>query len=65
MFCLNQSHPEVIEAGKKAFDTHGAGLSSTRFICGTMVRKAQSLFCPDVVQMLLTNIATGVSQHCA
>lgn len=33
-----QSHPAVIEAGKKALDTHGAGLSSVRFICGTMVR---------------------------
>ncbi|XP_077513340.1 glycine C-acetyltransferase isoform X4 [Amblyomma americanum] len=29
------SHPEVIEAGKRALDTHGAGLSSVRFICGT------------------------------
>lgn len=29
------SHPEVVEAAKKALDTHGAGLSSVRFICGT------------------------------
>ncbi|KAL4224771.1 hypothetical protein ACF0H5_015468 [Mactra antiquata] len=40
-FCANNylglsSHPAVIEAGKKALDTHGAGLSSVRFICGTM-----------------------------
>ncbi|KAL8602931.1 hypothetical protein ACOMHN_057241 [Nucella lapillus] len=39
-FCSNNylglsSHPAVIEAGKKALDTHGAGLSSVRFICGT------------------------------
>nr|KAG5709135.1 hypothetical protein BaRGS_028591 [Batillaria attramentaria] len=39
-FCANNylglsSHPAVIEAGKKALDTHGAGLSSVRFICGT------------------------------
>ena len=39
-FCANNylglsSHPEVIEAGKKAIDTHGYGLSSVRFICGT------------------------------
>ena len=27
----------MIEAGKKALDTHGAGLSSVRFICGTHV----------------------------
>ncbi len=39
-FCANNylglsSHPEVIEAGKKAIDSHGYGLSSVRFICGT------------------------------
>ena len=39
-FCANNylglsSHPRVIEAAKKALDTHGYGLSSVRFICGT------------------------------
>jgi len=39
-FCANNylglsSHPEVIDAAKTALDTHGAGLSSVRFICGT------------------------------
>ena len=39
-FCANNylglsSHPEVIEASKKALDTHGYGMSSVRFICGT------------------------------
>lgn len=29
------SHPEVIKAGRKAMETHGYGLSSVRFICGT------------------------------
>ena len=29
------SHPEVIEAAKNALDTHGFGMSSVRFICGT------------------------------
>jgi glycine C-acetyltransferase len=29
------SHPEVIEASKQALDTHGFGMSSVRFICGT------------------------------
>jgi len=29
------SHPEVIDAAKKALDTHGYGMSSVRFICGT------------------------------
>lgn len=39
-FCANNylglsSHPRVIEAAKHAIDTHGFGLSSVRFICGT------------------------------
>jgi len=29
------SDKEVIEAGKRALETYGAGLSSVRFICGT------------------------------
>lgn len=39
-FCANNylglsSHPKVIDAAKKAIDTHGFGMSSVRFICGT------------------------------
>ncbi|KAF0695566.1 Aste57867_13606 [Aphanomyces stellatus] len=39
-FCANNylglsNHPEVVAAAKKALDTHGFGLSSVRFICGT------------------------------
>ncbi|MCO5269139.1 MAG: glycine C-acetyltransferase [Brumimicrobium sp.] len=29
------SHPEVVKAAKEALDTHGFGMSSVRFICGT------------------------------
>jgi glycine C-acetyltransferase len=29
------SHPEVMQAAKNALDTHGYGMSSVRFICGT------------------------------
>ncbi len=29
------NHPRLIEAAKRALDTHGFGLSSVRFICGT------------------------------
>lgn len=29
------SHPQVIEGAKKALDSHGFGMSSVRFICGT------------------------------
>jgi len=29
------SHPKVIDGAKKALDTHGYGMSSVRFICGT------------------------------
>ena len=39
-FCANNylglsSHPKVVEAAKAAIDTHGYGMSSVRFICGT------------------------------
>lgn len=39
-FCANNylglsSHPRVLEAAKRAIDTHGFGMSSVRFICGT------------------------------
>lgn len=39
-FCANNylglsSHPKVIAAAKAALDTHGFGMSSVRFICGT------------------------------
>jgi len=39
-FCANNylglsSHPEVLAAAHRALDTHGYGLSSVRFICGT------------------------------
>jgi glycine C-acetyltransferase len=39
-FCANNylglaDHPEVIAAAKRALDTHGFGMASVRFICGT------------------------------
>lgn len=39
-FCANNylglaDHPEIIAAAKKALDTHGFGMASVRFICGT------------------------------
>ncbi|MER3498781.1 MAG: glycine C-acetyltransferase [Chitinophagaceae bacterium] len=39
-FCANNylglsSHPKVIQAAHKAIDSHGYGMSSVRFICGT------------------------------
>tara|TARA_B100000809_G_scaffold78915_1_gene76854 strand:+ start:127 stop:1326 length:1200 start_codon:yes stop_codon:yes gene_type:complete len=39
-FCANNylglsSHPDVIQSAKDALDTHGYGMSSVRFICGT------------------------------
>ena len=39
-FCANNylglaSNPEIIEAAKEALDSHGFGLASVRFICGT------------------------------
>ncbi|KAI0217545.1 2-amino-3-ketobutyrate coenzyme A ligase, mitochondrial [Lamellibrachia satsuma] len=39
-FCANNylglsSHPDIVAAGRAVYNTHGAGLSSVRFICGT------------------------------
>jgi glycine C-acetyltransferase len=39
-FCANNylglsSHPRVLQAAKEAIDSHGFGMSSVRFICGT------------------------------
>lgn len=39
-FCANNylglsNHPEVVQAAKDTLDTHGFGMSSVRFICGT------------------------------
>lgn len=39
-FCANNylglsSHPKVVQAAQEALDTHGFGMSSVRFICGT------------------------------
>ena len=39
-FCANNylglsAHPSVVQAAKDAMDTHGFGMSSVRFICGT------------------------------
>lgn len=43
-FCANNylglaDHPEVIARSKHFLDTHGSGLSSVRFICGTQVKR--------------------------
>jgi glycine C-acetyltransferase len=39
-FCANNylglsNHPELVKAAKEALDSHGYGMSSVRFICGT------------------------------
>lgn len=57
-FCANNylglsSHPEVIKAGKEAIDTHGFGMSSVRFICGTQ----------DIHKTLEKKIAAFVGQE--
>ena len=57
-FCANNylglsSHPEVIKAGKEAIDTHGFGMSSVRFICGTQ----------DIHKELEQKIAAFVGQE--
>ncbi|MBK8549072.1 MAG: glycine C-acetyltransferase [Saprospiraceae bacterium] len=57
-FCANNylglsSHPEVIKAAKESIDTHGFGMSSVRFICGTQ----------DIHKELEEKIAAFVGQE--
>ena len=57
-FCANNylglsSHTEVIKAGKEAIDSHGFGMSSVRFICGTQ----------DIHKELEQKIAAFVGQE--
>jgi glycine C-acetyltransferase len=57
-FCANNylglsSHPAVIQAGKEAIDSHGFGMSSVRFICGTQ----------DIHKELEQKIAAFVGQE--
>jgi glycine C-acetyltransferase len=57
-FCANNylglsSHPEVIEAAKSSIDSHGFGMSSVRFICGTQ----------DIHKDLESRIADFVGQE--
>jgi glycine C-acetyltransferase len=55
-FCANNylglsNHPRIIEAAKKAMDTHGYGMSSVRFICGTQdIHKALEKAISDYFQ---------------
>ena len=46
-FCANNylglaDHPDIIAAAKHALDTHGFGMASVRFICGTLVTAVSS-----------------------
>ena len=55
-FCANNylglsSHPDVVQAAKDALDTHGFGMSSVRFICGTQ----------DIHKQLEQNISSFLS----
>ncbi len=58
IFCANNylglsSHPAVIEGAKKTLDSHGYGMSSVRFICGTQ----------DIHKTLEQKIATFLGQE--
>jgi glycine C-acetyltransferase len=56
-FCANNylglaNHPEIIAAAKQAMDTHGFGMASVRFICGTTdLHRALEQRIADYVQM--------------
>ena len=60
-FCANNylglsSHPRVLSAAQKTLETHGFGMSSVRFICGTQdihkeleAKLAEFLYCEDTI----------------
>lgn len=60
-FCANNylglsSHPRVLAAAQKTLETHGFGMSSVRFICGTQdihkeleAKLAEFLHCEDTI----------------
>ncbi len=56
-FCANNylglaNHPALIEAAKAALDSHGLGMASVRFICGTTdLHRALEVRIADYVQM--------------
>ncbi|MDE2445167.1 MAG: glycine C-acetyltransferase [Alphaproteobacteria bacterium] len=56
-FCANNylglaNHPALIAAAKEALDTHGLGMASVRFICGTTdLHRALEMRIADYVQM--------------
>lgn len=56
-FCANNylglaDHPTLIEAAKRALDSHGFGMASVRFICGTTdVHRALEARIADYVEM--------------
>ena len=57
-FCANNylglsSHPDVVQAAKEGLDSHGFGMSSVRFICGTQ----------DIHKELEEKIAAFVGQE--
>lgn len=59
-FCANNylglsSHPDVLQAAKETLDSHGFGLSSVRFICGTQ----------DIHKQLEADIASFVGMEAA
>src|SRR6185295_1736316 len=76
-FCANNylglsSHPRVVAAAKKTIDTHGFGMSSVRFICGTQdIHKelekkiSEFLHTEDTILYAAAFDANGgVSSHC-
>ena len=62
------SHPKVIEAAHEALRSHGYGMSSVRFICGTQElhktleqRIARFVGCEDLATIVPTTTSSSVS----
>ena len=66
-FCANNylglsNHPELVQAAKNALDTHGFGMSSVRFICGTqdLHKTLEQLFRKHVRYKFLCRLRASV-----
>ena len=63
------SHPEVLKAAHEALDTHGFGLSSVRFICGTqdihkqLEQNIAKFHATEVHKFLRRSFATSAHAH--
>lgn len=58
------NHPDVVAAARKALDTHGFGLSSVRFICGSVYAACDRMF-TYIQYRLPQNTLSAIAARCS